>query len=217
MNKIRASILDLDGVMIDSEPISLRAWQELLSPYGRSLTEDDYQLLIGHDADTAARFIQGKMNVGLTVEDIINQHEQLRMDIIKDEAEPIEGLFDLLAAFHSRKLLTGVASNSRSTYVHYTLDTIGLGETFNCVISSDQVDNGKPAPDLYLAAARCLEIEPAMCLAIEDSSVGLESALAAGMHCVVVTNGENRYGDFSGAYSIYNSLMEITEDVDRII
>jgi len=217
MDHIQAIIFDLDGLMVDSEPLSLKAWQKLLIAYGYRLDEEDYSQLIGVDEhSTINRLRQGRV-LPLSDVEILDIHYRYWMEIASQDAQPVNGLFDLIEAIRTHGLKMGVASNSRSYYVSLVLKKIGLNSNFECVVTSDQVERGKPAPDIYEAVARCLEVSPIFCLAIEDSPVGLQSALNAGMRCVVVPNHSLIHEKYDGAFARFPTLGDLIKDLDNIL
>jgi HAD superfamily hydrolase (TIGR01509 family) len=217
MMKFQAIVFDLDGLMVDSEPLSMKAWQKLLAEFGHSLEEEDYPSLIGIDGDSTINLLRQKMDIPLNNGEIMDLHDRYWIAIAREEVQPVSGLSDLVEAFKSRDYKLGVASNSRSEYVHAVLDTIELKEDFHCVMSSDQVQRGKPAPDVYQAVAACLGVEPEVCLALEDSPTGLKSALAAGMRCIVVPNQKLLHESYTGAYAHFPSLLHLYDNLDKVL
>jgi HAD superfamily hydrolase (TIGR01509 family) len=217
MMKIQAVVFDLDGLMVDSEPLSMKAWQKLLAEFGHSLKEEDYFPSIGIDGDRTIDLLRQKMDIPLNNSTIMELHYRYWIAIVREEVKPVSGLFDLVEAFKSRDYRLGVASNSRSEYVHAVLKTIGMNENFHCVLGSDQVQRGKPAPDVYQAVATCLGVEARACLALEDSPTGLNSALAAGMRCVVVPNQKLLHKSYEGAYAQFPSLEYLYANLETVL
>jgi HAD superfamily hydrolase (TIGR01509 family) len=217
MKRIQAVIFDLDGLMVRSEPLSMKAWQKLLAKFGYSLDEEDFPELIGIDGDSTVQRLRQGRSFALSNEEILDLHYRHWIAIAKEEIQPVQGLFDLIEAFRARGLKMGVASNSRSDYVHTVLDTIGLNGHFSCVVTSDQVARGKPAPDVYEVAAECLGVRSETCLALEDSPSGLQAALNAGMRCVVVPNQDLLHESYDGAFAQFPSLEALLADLDRIL
>jgi HAD superfamily hydrolase (TIGR01509 family) len=217
MKQMQAVIFDLDGLMIDSEPLSKKAWIELLGIYGQELTDDEFAATIGLHSIDSATFLKELKGLDVEVESLVEKCDSLRLDIIKVEAEPVEGLVDLVDYLMWRGLKIGVASNSPGDYVEAALETIKLRPKFPCVVAVDHVQQGKPAPDLYLEAARCLSVEPGYCLTIEDSPSGMMAAIAAGMRCVVVPNHDLRSEEFPGAFARFGSILELSEVIDNLL
>ncbi len=197
---VEAFIFDLDGLMVNSEELSLIAWRRVLAPYGKSLDEHDYFVLIGQDSRASTQQVIDSSGIPLNWDQLAQAHWQELISIIDRDLEPRPGLIDLVEGIVRTGYPLAIASNSPSDYVKQAVKAIGLSESFGCVVGRDQVAQGKPAPDVYLAAAACLSVLPARCLAFEDSPIGLQAALAAGMRCIVVPNDHLPNADFTGAY-----------------
>jgi HAD superfamily hydrolase (TIGR01509 family) len=206
---MQAVIFDLDGLMINSEDLSLKAWRRVLAPYGRGIADSDYHAMIGLDSPATSRRVIELTSVPLAGEELSNAHWRQLLDIIERELEPMPGLLALIQEITDRNCPLAIASNSPSDYVERALKAIGVRNTFRCVVGRDKVARGKPAPDVYLAAAACLGAAPERCLALEDSPIGMQAALAAGMQCVVVPNEHLNGADFGGAHGCYKSLVEL--------
>jgi len=203
--RIQAVIFDLDGLMIDSEPLSKKAWNMLLAEYDQELSDAEFRSTIGLDSLATSSLLKGLKDLNEDVERLDEEIERIRFEIIQTEAVAVDGL------------KIGVASNSPIGYVEAALKAINLRNHFPCVMGVDQVAVGKPEPDLYLGVAKCLSVEPAYCLAFEDSPSGMRSALAAGMRCVVVPNSDLRGADFAGAYARFESLLDLTAAMDELL
>jgi HAD superfamily hydrolase (TIGR01509 family) len=214
---VKAFIFDLDGVIVLSEPLGLRAWRKWLAPYGKTLSNAAYDHLIGREAQEAAEWVIRHTGAPASVEQALQARPGLLASVVDDTLQPRPGIFDLLAALQARRLPLGVASNSFGEYVRRVLAVMDLRQVFACVCTREDARRGKPAPDLYLAAARCLGLPPGECVAVEDSPVGLQAALAAGVHAVAVPNERLRAQDFSGAAARYDSLEELTANLERLL
>lgn len=206
---IQAAIFDFDGVMVDTEPFSQKAWQNLLDRYDKTLAPGEYARMIGEEIVFSAEYIHRAKGLPLSVEEILDHHHQERLRIALANAKPVRGLSQLLMAFQARGLKLGVASNSPRDYVESLLAALKLRDPFDCVLTIDHVRRGKPAPDIYHLAASQLELEVGSCLVIEDSPVGMQAALAAGMRCVVVPDPNLDGRDFDAAFARFSSLEEL--------
>jgi HAD superfamily hydrolase (TIGR01509 family) len=214
---IKAVIFDLDGVMVDSEPFSHKAWQNLLDVYGKAFEQGEYAQMIGQEIRASAEYIRKEKGLPISIEEILAHHYQERLRIALAEAEPAKGLNQLIRALEERAIKLAVASNSPMDYVMRLLDMLGLRDHFNCVVAIDHVCKGKPEPDIYRLAAFRMGLEPESCLVIEDSPVGMQAALAAGMRCVVVPDQNLDGRDFDAAYARFPSLEEIHDHIDQIL
>lgn len=214
---ISAVIFDLDGLMIDSEPLSKEAWERLLGEYGMELSDAEFRSAIGLDPMTTAEYMKRIKKLNVDDEELLSRAEAMHMEVVITEAEPIDGLKGLIEILSGKGIKLGVASNSHEGYVESALQTIQMRDYFSCVVTVDHVNKGKPHPEVYLQAARCLDVEPEQCLAIEDSPAGLQAAIAAGMRAIAVPNHELSGGDFSGAYARFESLIELTGSLDQLL
>jgi len=217
MSHIQAVILDLDGLMVDSEPLSHKAWQVFLGEYGYSLDEYEYRKMIGIEGDAAIDCLRQTMDLPLSNKEIIDRHYELWMAVTREEVCLMEGVMEFIDAIKNRDLKMGVASNSFAEYVHSTLETIGLDGDMQCIYAADMVDRGKPDPDVYLATIDCLGVTPEDCLAAEDSPTGLQSALNAGIRCAVVPNKALMDASYEGAFAIFPTLNELTANLDWLL
>jgi HAD superfamily hydrolase (TIGR01509 family) len=214
---IKAFIFDLDGVIVLSEPLGLRAWRKWLAPYGKTLSNAAYDNLIGLEARAAAEWVVQHTGVPASVEQALRARPGLLASVVDRSLQPRPGIFELLEALRAGCLPLGVASNSFGEYVRRVLAVMELRQVFACVCTREDARRGKPAPDLYLAAARCLEIPTGECVAVEDSPTGLRAAVAAGMHAVAVPNERLREQDFTGAEARFASLEELTANLEGVL
>jgi HAD superfamily hydrolase (TIGR01509 family) len=214
---VKAFVFDLDGVIVLSEPLGLRAWRKWLAPYGKTLSDAQYDNLIGLDAQVAAEWVIQHTGVPASVEQALSARPGLLASVVDGSLQPRSGIFELLEALRARRLALGVASNSFGEYVRRVLAVMRLLPAFACVCTREDARRGKPAPDLYLAAVRCLGLLPGECIAVEDSPAGLEAAVAAGMYAVAVPNERLRNQDFSGAEARFASLRELTANLDILL
>lgn len=209
LDGIKAVIFDFDGLMIKSESIAYQVWCEVLGQYGKNFTEEIYHNLIGREPFETIDYLIEVLDLPLTPQELFETYWSKRTERVCLDVSPAPGLVDLMQFLTDRGLILAVASNSPSKYVLEVLEALGLSKSFGCVRCREDVAQGKPAADVYLAAAACLEVDPEHCLALEDSPIGLQAALNAGMRCFVVPNEDLKGDDFSGAEGRYNSLSEV--------
>lgn len=214
---IKAVIFDLDGLMVDSEPLSHQSWQEVLAGEGEALSPTEYRQLIGLDGMSAAAKVREIKDTSLTPQQLNQRHWEELKSRINGALDPAPGLEALVRELESRGLPLAVASNSPSDYVRKALESIGYLERLQAVVGLDQVDRGKPEPDLYLVAARRLGVEAERCLVLEDSPTGLEAARRAGMRCVISLHFVPGDPEYPGAYRICPSLEEIRSDLEALL
>jgi putative hydrolase of the HAD superfamily len=213
----QAVIFDLDGLMIRSEGIASIVWNEVLERHGQFLEGEDYRRLIGLAPMDTVQWIIKNKSLTLEPDQLIEDYWSIRTERVIEQAELQSNLFKILDEIQALGLKTGIASNSIRTYVLRVAESKGLTPYFEVMLGVDDVNQGKPFPDIYILAASRLEVSPGKCLVFEDSLVGLKSALSAGMRCVVIPHEDLNYEDFSGAYAIFNSLEKVQEQLASLL
>lgn len=180
-----AVLWDLDGTLVDTEPLWFAAENDLARRYDRAWTEADALALVGNDLIESGRYIQARMDLPLTPEQIVDELVSVLARAVAGDVEWRPGALALLGSVRNAGVPLGLVTMSYRSIVDPLLDRLGP-DTFDVVITGDEVAVGKPEPEPYLAAARALRLDPADCLAIEDSPTGAASADAAGCHVLVV-------------------------------
>ena len=186
--RYQAVIFDLDGVLAYTEPAIFRILNKLVAKYEIELDDTDYHALFGLDYPDTARYLITHYNIPETEELLVEQLLTAVLTQIEDELEPAPGGSELVKSLAEHGFLLGVASNSPSEYVRRIVHGLGLSALLPVPVGRNDVANGKPFPDPYLEACRRAGADPARSLAIEDSPVGAQSALSAGMTCVFIGN-----------------------------
>lgn len=184
---IDAVIFDLDGVLLDSEQLWNRAKEELVGASGGTWRSDAPEAMMGMSSHEWSRYLHDQLAVPLGIDEINRAVVRRIEELYRTELPLLPGAVETVRATQARWPL-GLASSSNRQIIDLMLDLSGLRGAFGAAISSEEVDEGKPAPDVYLAAARSLGADPASCVAVEDSSNGMKSAAAAGMAIVAVPN-----------------------------
>jgi HAD superfamily hydrolase (TIGR01509 family) len=212
-----AVIFDFDGVIVDSEELSARAWQTCLARYGGRFEIRQFDELIGlsHEKTVLQLIEQTGVDVSPEELDAAVWDEQIRQ--FEEEGETMPGFFPLVEALRDLDIPLGVASNSISRYVRRVLKVIGADHYFGCVVCADEVPLPKPAPDVYETAARCLSAPPERCLALEDSPAGAEAAVAAGMHCIAIPNPALGMFHVEGVRAVYPSLTALHAELGAVL
>jgi beta-phosphoglucomutase len=179
-----ALIFDMDGVIVDSNPMHRESWAAFNRRYGLETTEEMHQRMYGRRNDQIVRDFYGDGMAAEEVDARGRAKEQLYREMMSGRTEEV--LVPGLRAFleRHRDLPMAVASNAEPENVAFVLDEAGLRPYFQVVVDGHQVHNPKPHPDVYLRAAALLGAEPANCIVFEDSHSGVAAALAAGMRVV---------------------------------
>jgi len=183
----RALIFDMDGVLIDSEPLWHEAEIASAGEAGLVLTPEDCLRTTGLRVDEAvAYWCERHPHLAPHREVLVASTLDRLVDLVSRRGMPKPGVDEVLALARSRGLRLALASSSPYRVIHAVLDALGLHAVFEVIHSAEEEARGKPDPAVYLTTARKLGIEPELCIAVEDSPNGLLSAKAAGMKCIVV-------------------------------
>jgi HAD superfamily hydrolase (TIGR01509 family) len=215
---VQAIIFDLDGLMVDSEPLAKQAWRIFLARFGHVLDENSINALFGLRLADSSRLIKERFDLSLSAKQVAAEKSKILRDLLLDgKLCTMPGLFDLLRAVDARGLARAVATSSGRDWALFALQTVGAEGGFAAIVTGDRVQNSKPAPDLYLTAAKALSVPPSACLALEDSPYGVQAAKTAGMRCVAVPNEMTAKLDLSAADWLFPSLMAVTAQLDRLV
>ena len=203
-----ALVFDLDGVLVDSEPVHLRASRRLVAP--QRISEQDYARFTGVAIEPFMEWVREQFRFTDSVEALTARYGDLVTAELRAGAlEPLEGARELIAAAREAGWAVGLASQSLAEWVAATLEGCGLAGSFDVVISGDEIERGKPAPDIYLLAAERLGVAPAACVAIEDAPAGVQSAAAAAMLVVQSRQASTAAPPQPEAQIVCGSLREL--------
>ena len=180
----RAAIFDLDGVLWDGEPLYHEAFNVVLKPYGHSLNQDDYIRIIGSSVEASWDWVRKRFKLNEPPSQLYRAYDDAVLTLLKKPVEPLPGARPLIEELRRRGVPIAIASASLRQWVDATLRGLGLQDAVDTTVSASDVNNSKPAPDLFLAAAQRLGVAPQDCLAVEDTLAGVQSAKAAGMFAI---------------------------------
>jgi HAD superfamily hydrolase (TIGR01509 family) len=186
MPNIRAVIFDLDGVLADSEGIHILAWEEIAREYSLPVDRLPLHDWIGYPDNEIVVDMVREHDLSITPEDLLQHKRRIFRRLIAEKLKPIPGSVEALVDLDPLPL--GLATSSSRSEAKLMLRILAIGNRFRAVVTSDDVKRAKPAPDSYLLAAQRLGVDPPSCVAIEDSTAGVQSALQAGMIVLAVTN-----------------------------
>lgn len=202
-------IFDMDGVLLDSEPLHENARQKMFREFGIK-PGDDLPDPVGKSSSGFWRIIMEKY--GIQGDPYQLEKEQYRLvaeQIEQNQVQPSDGLLDLIHAAREKGIKIGLASSSTRILVDDTLRLLGIEAFFDCTVSGDEVEAKKPRPDVYLKVLELSDCAPKEACAVEDSHAGIVSAQGAGIFCYGYRNDTSGGQDISGADQIIENLREI--------
>lgn len=211
---IEAVVFDLDGVLVDSEPVWEHVRRGLVEGYGGHWADDAQQRLMGMSTHEWARYLSEDLGIGLPPDEVARLVIRAMAGQYQHHLPLLPGAVDAVRRMAGRWPL-GLASSSPPALIHAVLTTAGIASLFKATVSTEDVAEGKPAPDVYLTVASRLGVQPGTAAAVEDSSNGLRSAAAAGLHVIAVPRPEYPpAADALGqAQAVLGGLDELTVDL----
>lgn len=209
---IEAFIFDLDGVILDSEPIHLAVSNLLLPDTIDPVSWENYERFIGKKDVHYFSYLKEYAQFSESVETLVSRYK-VKLDHYfrgQEDLPIIPGIEDLIRQIAASGRKLAIASSSSHVNIKHVLDAAKLGQFFPIQVSGEDVENGKPAPDIYLEAARRLNVKTNQTVAVEDSEPGVQSALAAGLYTIGFTNPGSGKQDLSRAHAIIDRMPDLT-------
>lgn len=213
--KIRGILFDMDGVVLDTEKLYTRFWQEAAHALGYPMTRE--QALGMRSLNRGAGVAKMRSYFGDDVDfDAIRAKRMQLMDafVEKEGVEIKPGIFELLEYLEQKGIKKAIATSSPSDRARLYLDSVGLADSFDNIISGYMVEKGKPEPDIFLYAAKSLLLRPEECLVIEDSPTGILAAYRAG--CIPVMVPDQDEPDDATRELVYK-VVDSLRDIEKVI
>lgn len=191
---VKAVIFDMDGVLIDSEPLWRTAMIKGFGEYGLIFTEDDCRKTTGRRFDEVVKYWMEHYKITtINAKELETRVIDLLLELIKAEGRAMEGILDLVELCISKKLKTGLATSSANVLMNAVLSKLDLHAKFHAKVSAEYLPYGKPHPEVFLHCAGQLGIAPQNCLVIEDSVNGVIAAKAAQMTVIAVPDNAHKH------------------------
>lgn len=193
MPKSRAVIWDMDGVIADTAPYHLKAWQDVFRERGVDFTEEDFRRNFGQRNDTIIRNTLGQ-DTSQSEEDVIaGDKERNFRRRVRQNIKPLPGAIKLIKLLKEHGFSMALASSAPMENIRLVIRGLGIENSFQAIVSGREVTEGKPSPQGFLLAAERLGVEPKDCVVIEDAIAGVTAAKRAGMYCLAVTSTHPRH------------------------
>lgn len=208
---LKAVIFDMDGVLIDSEPVHLEAHRRLMEKLGLPFDKQYYMQFVGSTTDNMWKVLKHDYNITLSNDELMKMSDEFIKEINGTEGYPVmKGASDMIKRLSKAGLKLAIASSSGMERINYSINKLGVADKFDAIVSGLAVSHPKPAPDTFLEAAKRLGVSPEECVVVEDSVNGMKAAQNADMVCVMYEN--TSMGEQNSEYADY--ILQSFEDVD---
>ena len=205
---LKAIIFDMDGVIIDSEPLHVEVEKELAEKLGGKLDDELHEKLVGTTDYAMWSKLKDMFDFKLSVDEIVEIKKDMFIERF-DEVQLMDNFRPLVSSLYDEGYPMAVASSNNRKIVDMIIDRFDLSKYMTFVISGEEVEKGKPDPEIFLTAAKKMNVKPEDCLVIEDAANGVKAAKDAGMICVGLKDIDHGNQDLSEADLIINNLNEL--------
>ena len=214
INKIKAIIFDMDGVIFDTETVYLKVWSDVFEKYGYKMTKEIYASVLGTGRENVKKVFLNCFGDNLPIDDMyIEKDENLATEI--EKGVPLKlGVYEILEYLKENNFKIALATSAISERAFKQLNQANIEGFFDVIVCRDDVIKTKPNPEIFLKAANKLGVSPEECVVIEDSSAGIEAAVNAGMvpiHVVDLKEADEKI--LSNSYKSFEDLNEIRKEL----
>lgn len=216
---MQAVIFDMDGLMINTEPLQSKAYEEILREYGKDpiFYPSGVVQKVGVREDENWEIIKKRHTLSENTDVLIQKRQKKYLDLLHKNITPQPGLLALIELLRNHGLKLAVASSSDKNQILLVLNGLNIRQHFSVIISSHEVPHGKPAPDVFIETAKQLQVSSEACLILEDAESGIIAAKAAHIKVIAVPNKFTKDQDVSEANLIVSSLTQITWEKIKLL
>ncbi len=188
----KAVLFDMDGVIVDSDPLHVAAFQATLKRYGHDLSEEQYeQHFAGRTDEAGLRQYFDFIGENVELPIVMDEKARAYLELAADRLVPYPGVVEFIRDLAAREVPLALVTGSLQAEAEVTLKAFGLTNLFGAIVAAEDISQSKPSPEGYLKGAKALGFNPADCIVIEDAPSGVKAAKAAGMRCLAVTTTHN--------------------------
>ncbi|MCI9069080.1 MAG: HAD family phosphatase [Clostridium sp.] len=214
MNKIKAIIFDMDGVIFDTEMVYLKVWSKVFEKYGYKMTKEIYTSVLGTGRENVKKVFVNNYGSNLPIDDMYKEKDENLAKEIENGVALKAGAYEILKYLKEKDFKIALATSAISKRAFKQLKQANIYKFFDAVVCRDEVEKTKPNPDIFLKAADKLNVNKSECIVIEDSSAGIKAAFNAGMIPIHVIDLKDADSDIlEMAYKSFNNLNDIKNEL----
>ena len=210
IDKIKAIIFDMDGVLFDTEKIYLDVWTKVFDKYGYKMTKEIYCKVIATGRENVKKVFKEEFGENIPIDKMYKEKDEALYEEIKKKIPIKDGAYDLLKYLKDKKYKLALATSASKERMEKQLNQSDFKKLFDEIVCREDVEKAKPNPEIFLKAANKLKVSPEECIVIEDSSAGVEAAYKGNMtpiHVVDLKEADEKIKRYS--YKSFNNLYEI--------
>jgi HAD superfamily hydrolase (TIGR01509 family) len=216
LDRIKAIIFDMDGLMIDSERLYFDVERALAANYGKEVRDETLLKMMGRNPLEAMSIYGKDLGLDISGEELLAIRNDMFVERLRNEVSAMKGLYEMLNRFRG-KLNMAIATGSPYKFLRIVLDKLKIEEYFDVLQSSDEISEGKPSPEIYLKAAQKLKVLPSECVVLEDSCNGALSGKRAGCYTIAVPSVYTYKQDFSFVRYIARDLYDAAGHIENLM
>lgn len=214
INKIKAIIFDMDGVIFDTEMVYLKVWSEVFEKHGYKMTKEIYTSVLGTGRENVKKVFVNNYGSNLPIDDMYKEKDENLAKEIEKGVALKAGAYEILKYLKENDFKIALATSAISKRAFKQLKQANIYRFFDAVVCRDEVEKTKPNPDIFLKAADKLNVNKSECIVIEDSSAGIKAAFNAGMIPIHVIDLKDADSDIlEMAYKSFNSLNDVKNEL----
>lgn len=217
MSIIETIIFDMDGVIIDSEPIHMMIERELFNEFGLKVSEKEHQSYVGASSNQLWSAMVKKESLNISPQKLSDLKDKRYLEYLKKVKllNPMAGVKEVIEQLHKAKMGLAIASSASRIEIEYILKKLELRSYFTCMVSGAELERSKPDPEIFLRVSSLIKTSPEKCCVVEDSRNGVLAAKSAGMKCIGFKNPNSGNQDLSRSDVILDSFN--IEKFEKII
>jgi len=211
---IKAIIFDMDGLMIDSEKLYMKAEIELAASFGKTVPSETLRNMMGRKTLDSLEIYKKDLGLSVSAQELADIREVRVLQMLKENTEPMKGLFEIIDTFYNQ-LDLAIATGSTKAIADIAIDSLKLTDKFKLIQTCDNILKGKPDPEIYLTVVSKLKLEPFECVVLEDSENGILAGKRAGCYVIAVPNEHTVSHNLSPADWVVSDLFEACEIIKK--
>jgi len=216
LKKVKAVIFDMDGLMIDTERLYFEVERIMARKFGKEVKDETLWKMMGRKPLEAITVFAEDLELDISPKKLLEIRDELFVKKLVNEVEPMPGLFDILNILKG-KVKMAIATGSPQKFLKIVLDKLKIESYFDVFVTSDEVEKGKPDPEVYNTAVKRLKVAPFECVVLEDSSNGALAAVRAGCYTIAVPTVYTNKQDFSFVNYVAKDLKDAAEKINEFL